>query len=307
MVRRALIAVGVVCLVTACKSQKENSHGILPDGKPSKQVDAASSQKRVNQLLDEAIGALGGRAALAKLRMCKIMYHGVTEIPGFAAHGPIDVFIEDYFKYPDKVRRTVKLAPGTAKLAPDGVKSLPDGTLFTYVVIGRNAWVRGPGKPVAQLSPATEQGGAWPVPFKRLYNLLEWTERKGEGLSVGDTKTVDGDKCDCIVIMSAGKPTGKIYFDQATHFVKKELEYHFPDFSNPPTSFKHTVALAIRSSDYKTFDGVVVATRVVMFHGTHKVSETRLLNIEFLKTIDEHLFEIAGAQESTIPKRGKGS
>ena len=280
MIHKTAIPICVICVLSGCGSRNDDSHVVVRDEKPSR-AHVTPTQTTIHELLGQAIDTLGGNAALERLKTCRITYRDRSEVPAWAGKAG-DAFkgvvIEDYFKYPDKLHRTVTRAS-------DGV------ALFVSVVNGQNTWTREPGKAVVSLSQAVGRDAAWPPEFQRLYSLSEWREKNEGNLSVGDAETIDGQRCDCIVVMSAGKPIGRVYLDPLTHYVKKDLKYNFPDYSNPPTSLNHLATVETTSSDYKNFDGVIVATHVVVVQGGRKLSETELLHIEFLKTIDEHLFD----------------
>jgi hypothetical protein len=140
------LVVFCICLFIGCGSPQDGPNAPLSQSKAT-----ATSDKAVGRLLDQAIEAYGGMSAFEKSKACKVSYHTRTFMKSLPTEGE-SVLIEDWFKYPDKVRRTVTM--------PRGLE-----TLFTSN--GHNTWVRGHSGKV-QSCPSPRSGDAWPPIVDRI-------------------------------------------------------------------------------------------------------------------------------------------
>jgi hypothetical protein len=256
-----------VCLIVGC-GQRGNDH---TDSASPAGVTVTDS-KTAHRLLDQAIKAYGGESALEKLKTCKVTYG--TRL--FAMAHPTDVervVTEDWFKYPDKIRRVVKTASGKEML---------------FTSDGHEMWYRGDDGKVIKF-PAPRSGDARPPIVDTIYWLLQ-SRQNDRNVKLATAET-GGQEPDCIVIESHGRPASRIYFEPLTHYVKRSVKYDFPDVTDAPGSLKHPVTVETNFDDYKKVDGVVLATRSVATQGGNKLFEIKLSAIEFLKTIDDRLFE----------------
>jgi hypothetical protein len=266
-----LLAVSV-CFLCGC-GQSSNS-GDPPS--PSA-ITTTNTNNEVSRLLDQSIEAYGGKAAIEKLKAFKIKYH-THNFKDLSKSFPPEcenVLIEDLFKYPDKICRTATTENGTKILRV----SSNGRTMWGQDDTGRINTIAAPG--FNEIVP--------PI-VCRMYSLLN-LKQNVHNIVLGETETIDGQTLDCIVLMDAGHPIGKVYFDPSTHYIKREVQYDTPDCRNLPTSVKQSAATETTPEDNKYFDGVVLATKTTVCQKKQKLFELQLLEIEFLKDIDDSLFE----------------
>ncbi len=228
-----------------------------------------------------------------KLERCKITYSDVSAVAAVAEghERPKSVIIEDYFQYPDKLRRTLRRAS-------DEKASL------IWVLNGHTMWTWDPEKSLTSEAQA-EAHAAWPPEFQHLYSLCEWKRHNNGTIVIGDPKMIDGQDCDCIVMSFKGRPVGRLYLSRTTHHVMRSVTYDMLGREPPPSERCSCATIETTMSDYESFDDVTVGTRTTVVQGGRTLSQTRLLDIRFLRTIDEHLFEkpVPDPRENTTDRQ----
>jgi hypothetical protein len=268
LLNTAVIVTCGVSLIVGCGPRaNDRADSASPSG------DTATDSKAARRLLDQAIEACGGSPAFEKLKMCKVIYR--TRLLEMAH--PTDyecVVTEDWFKYPDKIRRTVKTASGKEML---------------FTSDGRETWYRADDGKVMKF-PAPRRGDAWP-PIVETLLALRQLRQDDRSLKLVSVETIGGQESGCVVITSRGRPASRLYFDPLTHYVRRSVKDDFPDVRDAPESLRRPATIEVLFDDQKKVDGVVMATRSTAIQNGHKMLEVEVLAIEFLKTIDDRLFD----------------
>src|SRR5262245_1818300 len=173
---------------------------------------ALLADDKARALVENAIKAHGGEAAMAKLRTMRIKAEGTMEVvPG----QPAAAFtIEDVWQMPDKYRTTAHFALMDMKVTT------------THVIDGEKAWAELNGE-VHELSKdaSTE---IREQKYAEDLDRLGFLKDKDVELSVADEVKVNGKPAVGIRVKSRGHREVKLYFDKASGLLVKR-EHHVLD------------------------------------------------------------------------------
>jgi hypothetical protein len=231
------------------------------------------------EVLDRAIVAIGGDSAREKLKICKMTTRCVMAIPAAVrAMGDDTFLIEDGFCYPDKWRRTMRRGS-------DGA----DYMLF--VLNGDSLWTKSSDKKV-QAMPSPAPNMRKPAIINMLDNIAELRESKRE-IVAGPDEEEAGQTLIPLTTMARGRPRMTTYFDRSTGLMVKEVKYYLPDVNAPPETWKKKGPVETETTygDYKSFEGVMLPTHMVMSQGGKIVLDVTVLQVEFPSTLDASLFD----------------
>ena len=229
---------------------------------------ALLADDKARALVENAIKAHGGEAAVAKLRTMRIKAEGTTDqIPGL----PGAAFtIEDVWQMPDKYRTTSELTAMGMKLTQ------------TQVIDGDKDWAQINGQvheqPKESIAEMREQKYAEDLA------RLGFLKDKDIELTLVDETKVNGKPAAGIRVKSKGHREVKLYFDKATGLLVKR-EHPVLD----PAGGKE-VMLEVVFSDYEEKDGVKHYKTLTGYMSGKKVIEAKVTAIEFLDKVDPNLF-----------------
>ena len=94
-------------------------------------------------------------------------------------------------------------------------------------------------------------------------------------------------------VMVSGHPRSTTYFDRSTNLIAKEIKYLLPRVQDPPETWKTRGPAEMETTygDYKSFDGVILPTRMVSSQAGKTVLEVSVLEVEFPSKFDAHVFD----------------
>jgi len=240
---------------------------------------SSTSNESPRELLDLAIAAYGGDSAWQKLKNCRITSRLVVPIPA-AVHesGEDTVLVEECYSHPDRWRRAIR---GDS----DGLE------MMLFVVNADNHWLKSPGKQV--------QAMPLPPPNMRKPSLLATLDRLmglrelNESVTVGPAEEIAGRSVIPLTIDWGGRPASTTYLDRSTNLIVKEVKYFLPGMRDPPETWKDkggSVETVTTYADHKSFEGVMLPTRMVVSQGGKTVLNASVLEVEFSSEFDAGLF-----------------
>ena len=259
-------------------TDEKPSGGKQGDSVVSTGSNSFASNGTAIEVLDQAIAAYGGQPARERLKRCRITSRCVTRIPAVASEAWTNAIIEDSFSYPDKWRRVVR--------------SESDGKeVLLSVLNAGNLWARFPGKGV-QSMPLPPAAMRKPAAIGALDQFTALRKSR-EGIVVGRTKRVDDHELVSLTVESGGHAESTTYFDSSTHLVEKVEKYYLPDVSVPRESLSAARLASTETvyADYKSFEGVVLATHMVASQAGKNILDVSILKVEFPTTFDADTFE----------------
>ena len=219
-------------------------------------------------LVENAIKAHGGEAAVAKLRTMRIKAEGTMTLfpdqPGTA------LTVEDIWQMPDKYRTTGNYSARGMKVTQ------------TQVIDGGKGWVEVNGQvqdlPKAAIAEMLEQKYAEDL------DRLSFLKDKDLELSVLEEIKVSEKPAVGVRVKSKGHREVKLYFDKATGLLVKR-EHTVLD---PLTSKEVTQEVVF--ADYEVKDGVKHYKTITVYRDGKKVIDAKVTTIEFLDKVDPKLF-----------------
>jgi hypothetical protein len=110
-------------------------------------------------------------------------------------------------------------------------------------------------------------------------------------VSLGPTEKLAGREVIPLTISWNGRPHTTSYCDAATHLVVKDVKHRGMDVSNIPDSLKKVAAIETSYSDFKDFEGAVLATRITASQNGKQIFTAALVDVEFHKSFEPRLFE----------------
>jgi hypothetical protein len=229
-------------------------------------------------ILDQAIAAYGGQPAREKLKRCRIASRCITRIPAIASEAWTNAIIEDSFSYPDKWRRVVR--------------SESDGKeVLLSVLNAGDLWARFPGKRV-QTMPLPGANMRKPAVIATLDQLTALRESK-EVIVVGRVRKADGHELVPLTVESDGQDQSTTYFDCSTHLIEKVEKHYLPDVTGPRESISAARLASTETTygDYKSFEGVVLPTRMKVSQAGKTILDMSILKVEFPTTFDADTFQ----------------
>jgi len=283
MMGKRVWAISGLCLVLGCgdpvPADRESAIAKQEALTASKSTTSSTSNESPRELLDLAFAAYGGDSARQKLKSCRITIRCVVPIPAAVDEMGGDTFVmEDCFLYPDKWRRTVRRES-------DGTETA------LFVVNVDNHWAKSPGKKV-QAMPLPAPNMRKPAILATLDQLMGLRESK-ESMTVGPPEEIAGCSVIPLTILSGGRPQSTSYFDCSTNLIVKEAKYYLPGMHEPPETWKDRGPVATETTygDYKSFEGVILPTRMVVSQAGKTVLDTSVLRVEFPSEFDARLFD----------------
>jgi hypothetical protein len=279
MWRWAWVFIGL-CFGSGCADRTPvTQDSAVPSSKDVVAKEMAAASDNPTEVLDRAIAALGGGSARKKLRTCKITTRWVVAIPAAVrGMGGDTTLIEDCFCYPDKWRRTVH-------------RSSDDKEVMLFVLNGENYWARTGGKKV-QAMPLPPMNARKPAILITIDNLAALRESKDQ-IIIGAEEEVAGKTLIPLTTMVSGHPRSTTYFDRSTSLIAKETKCSLPRVQDPPETWKKRGPAEMETTygDYRSFEGVMLPTRMVMSQAGKTVLEVSVLEVEFPSKFDAHVFE----------------
>jgi len=229
---------------------------------------AALADDNARALVENAIKAHGGAAAVAKLRTMRIKAEGTMEVvPG----QPAAAFtIEDVWQMPDKYRTTAQFTLMDMKVTT------------THVIDGEKAWAELNGE-VHDLSKdaSTE---IREQKYAEDLDRLGFLKDKEVELSLLDEVKVNGKPAAGVRVKSRGHREVKLYFDKASGLLVKR-EHPILD----ATTGKE-VTQEVVFGDYEEKDGVRLYRTMAAYRDGKKFADAKVTAIEFLDKVDPKLF-----------------
>ncbi|MGH9511753.1 MAG: c-type cytochrome [Terriglobales bacterium] len=185
---------------------------------------------KVDQILDKYVQAVGGMEAIQKMH--SRVEHGTVALG--SRQFPVDVFVQA----PDKTAT---------------VMHSPNGENVT-VSNGREGWSSAPGRPVREMSSSD-------VAFARLDADLQFpadAKKVFKELRVEREDKIGEQPVYVILGAVAGLPPMRLYFDEQTSLLVREMRYADSPLGLNPTEIDY--------SDYREQDGVKTPFRQVISH-----------------------------------------
>ena len=114
-----------------------------------------------------------------------------------------------------------------------------------------------------------------------------------ESMTLGPSEEIAGRSVISLTIDWGGRPASTTYFDRSTNLVVKEAKYYLPGMRDPPETWKEGAPVETETTyaDYKSFEGVMLPTHMVMSQAGKTVLDVSVLEVEFPAEFDAGLFD----------------
>ena len=105
-----------------------------------------------------------------------------------------------------------------------------------------------------------------PAILATLDQLVGLRESKDQEIVIGTVEEVAGKTLIPLTIMASGHPRSTTFLDRSTSLIAKETKYFLPRLQDPPETWKKRGPAETETTygDYKSFEGVILPTRMVM-------------------------------------------
>jgi hypothetical protein len=212
-------------------------------------------------IVNKAIQAHGGAAALDKARMRSREGQGIV-----ALNGETRIGTEETFQFPDRCRLVLTLGRNRIIL----------------VINGNKGWTQAGGTTQAMneqtLKEKKEELYVW-----WLMNLTPLLKDEFDLKPLADEK-INGEEAAVVKVVHRGYPDVRLFFDKKSGLLVK--------MSRRTTETGFALNKDYVYSDYKEFDGGKWPTKEVVFMGgTNKVSEIQFKSYKVLSSVEDKLFE----------------
>jgi hypothetical protein len=229
---------------------------------------AAAAQDDPKAVLDKAVQAVGGPAAVAKMRAARLKAEGTAAVvPGQPA---LPVTVEDVWLMPDKYRTTATFTVMGKQLTQ------------TQVLDGKTGWIKVGDQvqdmPKDALAEMTEQKYAEDL------DRLGFVGEKGFDLSAAPEVRVNDRPAAGVLVKSRGRRDVTLYFDTETGLLVKRVQTVLD-----PTAGKQ-VSQEVTFADYKETAGVKYPRTLTLSRAGRKLIEVKVTELEFLDKPDPKLF-----------------
>ena len=226
---------------------------------------SARGQDEPQVLLDRAVKAHGGEAALAKFKAGHSRIRGTL---AFAGNGPFTG--ETYYQLPSQIKNIVQFEINEKKST---VVEVLNGDRASMTVNGEAVQLNE--KIVAEL----REGGH----MLRVTRLLPLKE-KAYQLSLVPAINVDGRAAAGLKVVTKGFRDVTLYFDKETCLLVK-TERQVLDVGNDKFVSEERIF-----SDYKEVQGIKVPRKVMMLRDGKKYTEAEDYDIQVLEKLDDAIF-----------------
>lgn len=229
------------------------------------QVSIADDAAKTQRLVDRAIEAMGGKAALEKTRYTIIEDKGTYY--GMGAELPYEGrYVFDF--------------------APNGGYRMEIKGQFLAVTKKDKAWISLAGN-VTDLSGTALEVALEGLKVNYALSLIPLQKpNKDYKLSLADAETIDGEECEGIKIDHKGMPTVTVHFSGKTGLVKKTSYENRPAENGYQKVVESTVI-----HEYKKFDGVMSGTKMTINRDGKKLVDSRPQKVTYPKSLDASEFK----------------
>lgn len=265
--RITVLALLLAIAVSGCGVEDEwtkpDSPSVLPDDRPARAHDSVPEQAKIAALIERAIEAHGGEAAIRSLQIGRVVLKGDGRF-GPGIEGPFTVV--DTFHLPRRLRREA-----TAESNGETVRILT-------VLDGDKAWMKMSDGPVTRLQPSGDRLNAFPSTL--LSGLLD--ARDGEYTL---TREESDDPGRILIAMEKGELYyGTIELDKDTHYLVATTKL-LPDPEKGDWAVIDTIY-----DEHKVVQGVVVPMRMISYKDGDILLNVTVKKLELLESVESSDF-----------------
>jgi hypothetical protein len=274
----SLIFVAFISISCAKEPSSESTSKQNKNKKEQKpeELHKSSQNPEVKEILEKSFNAYGGTKACEKLKNCKIVYQQTAGIMKAVEElGEDTVIIEDYFSFPDKLKRTLYLASNKQEV-------------MLFVVDGEVIWIRAKNKKVEKI-PVVQKDAQMPALISTIYRIKSLLE---SNQAIALKQDNDENETLGLLVLSSVQNMWRstTYFDKKTYLVVKDVKDQFLDLNNPPDSLTQHAVAVTRCEEYKHFDGVVLPTIISSTQGGKTMVKVTIKSVEFRESFPADFF-----------------
>lgn len=259
------LCIASLLFATACtKRQGDAPPPPVDVGEPPVVPTAAEARA----VIEKAIAAHGGEAAITKLRTMRIKAEGSAEaVPG---QPRLPFVIEDLWQMPDRYKTT------------NHVSFKGKDFIQTQVIDGAKGWIETNG--IAKDMPKDALAEMKEQKYGEDFDRLGFLKDPNIALSLIADDQVNGAPATGVKIASKGHRDVTLYFDKKTNLLVKRAH----PILDPATGAE--TLQVVTFGDHELKDGVMHYRTITAYRDGKPFVEAKVTEIEFLPKIDEKVF-----------------